>query len=136
MGPHLELKGRFSIMEVPANKENGNALREPVDKHISCASNYEDDIFEMEVSLAEQAEQVNRGDHSQVNIVECTPPGDNPLVETESEDATENSSSFGNTASGDENDAVLSDNEVISKFHGDAKSSMEIDGSGEVFRMR
>lgn len=122
-----EQLNRVEHLEVNTVK-NGSSEREPVDKHISCASNYGDSIFELEPSLHEQAEKANRVEHLEVNIVECTHPVDNPPVETDSEDATESSSSFGNTASGDENDAMLSDPEVMSKLCGDE--------FGEMSRMR
>lgn len=114
------------MMEVPASKENGSAQRQRADNHITCASNYEYDISEMEeISSPEGAHNVP--------MVDCEPED---LDTTESDDATENSSSFGNTASGDESDSMLSDGEVVSQLCGEAESFMGIEGSVEVFRMR
>lgn len=116
MGPDLEIKGRLGSMESLDGKENEKSLGEPVAMNMTCVSNYQDDIFELEDSVHKQAEQVNQVEKSEVKIMESTHQSENTLNETASQDETENSSSFGNTLSGDENDETLSDSEVMSKL--------------------
>lgn len=115
MGPDLELKGRLDSMASLDGKENGKSLGEPLAKNISCVSNYQDNIFELEDSPHKQAEKVNQVEKSEVKIMECTHQRENPLNDTASQDETENSSSFGDTLSVDE-DENLSDSEVMSKL--------------------
>ncbi|THG01382.1 hypothetical protein TEA_013420 [Camellia sinensis var. sinensis] len=132
MGPDLELKGRSDIvMEASAsgNKETAGVMKEPEDKYVRCASNYEDNTFEMEVLMDEQTGRADRSQDVEVNIVDCTASGDIGLVKAEFQDATENSSSF--------DDTMLSDAEVESELHGDPSSpAMRFNGYSEPFRMR
>uniref|UniRef100_A0A164TU95 Uncharacterized protein n=1 Tax=Daucus carota subsp. sativus TaxID=79200 RepID=A0A164TU95_DAUCS len=128
MGPDLELKGRIDSMVSLDGKENGGALREPVAMNMTCVSNYQDNIFDLEASIHEQAEQVNQVEKSGVKIMECTIHSDNSQNGDASHDTTEYSSSFGNTASGDESDDSLSDSEGMSKLLDN--------GLGEDCRMR
>lgn len=116
MGPDLELKGRIGSMGSLDRKANGNSLGEPIDETMKCISNYQDDILELEASELKQADQVKQVEKSKVRITEFTHQTENLLNESASEDETENSSSFGNTLSGDENDDILSDSEVMSKL--------------------
>uniref|UniRef100_A0A5B6ZS04 Uncharacterized protein n=1 Tax=Davidia involucrata TaxID=16924 RepID=A0A5B6ZS04_DAVIN len=137
MGPDLDAKGRSEIvMEASASKENGSVVKEPEDKSMRCASNYEDDTFEMETIMEEQTEGVDTSEDVEVNITECTNSGGVGLVEDECQDATENSSSFGDTVSGIENGAMLNDAEVNSELHGDPMSALASDGYGKVFGTR
>ncbi|KAK1364591.1 hypothetical protein POM88_040152 [Heracleum sosnowskyi] len=116
MGPELELKGRMNDMVGLDGKEEGGAFREPVAKNMICSSNYQDDIFDLEGSMHERAVQVNLVEKSGVKIMECAHQSDNPQDRDASQDTTEYSSSFGTTASGDENDDSFSDSEVMSKL--------------------
>lgn len=116
MGPDLELKGRLGSMASLDGKETEKCLGEPVDKTMCCISNYQDDILELEASVLKQADQVIQVAKAKVRITESTHQSQNPLDESASQDETENSSSFGNTMSGDENDDILSDSEVMSKL--------------------
>lgn len=117
MGPDLDVKGRIDNMVGLDSKENAGAFVEPVVRNMTCASNYQDNIFDLEASMHEQAEQVNQVEKSGVKILECTHQSDSPQNEDASQDTTENSSSYSNTASGDENDDSFSDSEVMSKLH-------------------
>ncbi|KAA8515857.1 hypothetical protein F0562_019036 [Nyssa sinensis] len=137
MGPDLELKGRLEIVtEASASKENGSFVKELEDKHTRCASNYEDDTFDMEMTMDKPTDGVDRSEDVEINISECTNSGDVGLVEAEYQEATENSSSFGDTVSGVENGELVNDAEVNSESCGDATSPVASDRYGEVFRMR
>uniref|UniRef100_A0A5B6ZQN9 Uncharacterized protein n=1 Tax=Davidia involucrata TaxID=16924 RepID=A0A5B6ZQN9_DAVIN len=136
MGPDLELKGRLEIvMEASACKENRSVVKELEDKHKGCASNFEDDTFDMQVTMDKQTECVDRSEDVEINISECTNSGDVGLVEDECQDATENSSSFGDTVSEVEY-GVSNDAEVNSELRGDAITAAASDGYSEAFRMR
>lgn len=128
MGPDLKLKGRINDMVGLDGKEEGGAFKEQVAKNMICASNYQDDIFDLEASMHEQAEQVKLVEKSGANIMECAHQSDNPQDGDTLQETTENSSSFGNTASGDQIDDSLSDSEVMSRLLDD--------GFGEHCRMR
>lgn len=128
MGPDLELKGRINDMVGLDGKEEGGAFREPVAKNMICASNFQDDMVEIKPSMHEQAEQDNLVEKAGVDVMECAHRSNNPQDGDASQDITENSSSFGTTASGDENDDSLSDSEVMSKLLDN--------GYGELCRMR
>ena len=135
MGPDLEIKGRPEIvMEVSAGKEHDRVMGGLVDKHMNCVSNYEDHTFGMEDSVVER--EAHRNEVVEVNIMDCSNSGDNGLVEAACQDASENTSSFGDTASGIENGAILGDAEVQSELCDDVTSAVPFDGFGEVFLMR
>ncbi|KAI8027279.1 hypothetical protein LOK49_LG02G00822 [Camellia lanceoleosa] len=137
MGPDMELKRRSGIiMEASDNKENVGATKEPKDKHMRYANNYEDNAFEMKAVMDEQTEGTEISQEVEVNILEHTKSSEIALVEAEFQDATENSSSFGDTVSGVENSALLGDAEVVSELHGNASSAFPFNGYGEDFRMR
>ncbi|CAK9188244.1 unnamed protein product [Ilex paraguariensis] len=135
MGPDLEIKGRPEIvMEVSAGKENDRVMGGLEDKHMNCVSNYEDNTFGMEDSLVEREAHTN--EEVEVNIMDCSNSGDNGLVEAACQDASENTSSFGDTDSGIENGAILGDAEVQSELCDDVTSAVPFDGFGDVFQMR
>ncbi|XP_057496981.1 uncharacterized protein LOC130781696 isoform X2 [Actinidia eriantha] len=137
MGPDLELKGRSeTVMGAAGNKETAGVMKEPEDKHMRCASNYEDSTFEMEALVDEQTEGTKRSQDVEVNILDHTSSGDNGLVEAEFQGPTESSSSFDDTISEFENGTTLNDTEVESKLHGDASSAVPFDGYSEFFRIR
>lgn len=49
MGPDLELKGRSEMVTAARLiKRTAGIMKEPEDKHMRCASNYEDNNFEVE----------------------------------------------------------------------------------------
>ncbi|KAK9273936.1 hypothetical protein L1049_018748 [Liquidambar formosana] len=136
MDHSLDLEGKSeNAMEVLANEDNGNVLEDPNDKLLSCASNYEDNTFDMEALLGEQSTAPDRSEDMEINITECTDSSNLGLVEADNQDATENSSSFGDTASGLDS-STLSDAEVESRFCGGNPSALIFDGCGDAFRMR
>ncbi|KAL6964951.1 hypothetical protein U1Q18_036007 [Sarracenia purpurea var. burkii] len=140
MGPEIEIKGTSEIvMGVSGNKETASVVKEPEDKHMRCASNYEDNAFEVEPLMDEETEGAERSRESrglEVNILENTNSGDIGLVEAESRCPSDNSSSFDNTISGFENGSTLSDAEVESELNGNASSALSFDGYSEIFRIR
>ena len=137
MGPDLELKGRSETVTGAAdNKETAGVMKEPEDKHMRCASNYEDNTFEMEALMDEQTEGTKRSQDVEVNILDYTSSGDDGLVEAEFQGPTESSSSFDDTISGFENGTTLSDAEVEPELHRNASSSVPFDGYNEFFRIR
>ncbi|GFZ00700.1 hypothetical protein Acr_14g0003350 [Actinidia rufa] len=137
MGPDLELKGRSeTVMAAADNKETAGVMKEPEDKHMRCASNYEDNTFEMEALVDEQTEETKRSQDVEVNILDYTSSGDNGLVEAEFQGPTESSSSFDDTISEFENATKLSDAEDESELHCDASSSVPFGGYNEFFRIR
>lgn len=137
MGPDLEMEGRSeAIMEALANKDNDYMVKELEDKHMECASNYEDNTFEIGASFGEQNEEAHESEDVELNIVDCNNSHDDCLVQSLSPNVTENSSSFGDTMSEVEIGDNRSDAEVVSEFHGDAASALGFGGSGELFRMR
>lgn len=136
MGPDLELKGRSEMVtEASGNKETAGIMKEPEDKHMRCASNYEDNNFEMEALVDDQIEG-ERSQDVEVNILEHTNSFDLGLVEAEFQDQTENSSSFEDTGSGFENGTTLSDADVDSGLLGDGSSTLSVDGYSDFFRVR
>ncbi|KAA8520451.1 hypothetical protein F0562_014707 [Nyssa sinensis] len=137
MFPDLDVEGGSEIVvEASACKENGSVVKELEDNHMRCASNCEDNTFEMEAVMDEQTLGAGRSEDVEVNITECTTSGGIGLVEDECQDATGNSSSFGGSVSGIENGAMLNDDEVNSELCGDPMSALASDPYGEVFRMR
>ncbi|KAK6116762.1 hypothetical protein DH2020_049495 [Rehmannia glutinosa] len=68
-----------------------------------------------------------------VDVLEFSRSKDVRVEAKEDPDATENSSSFANTASGNENNSGLSDAEVESQFFGDSDLAPPFDGFGSVF---
>ncbi|KAL7233705.1 hypothetical protein ACSBR1_017340 [Camellia fascicularis] len=137
MGPDMELKRRSGIiMEASDNKENVGAMKEPKDKHMRYANNYEDNTFEMKAAMDEQTEGTEINQKVEVNILEHTKSGEIGLVEAEFQDANENLSSFGDTVSRVENGAMLGDAAVVSELHGDSSSAFPFNGYGEDFCMR
>ncbi|XWS45195.1 hypothetical protein CRYUN_Cryun15aG0115400 [Craigia yunnanensis] len=117
MGPDLESKDKSkTMMEVVSNKnENGNLPHDAKDKFMYCVSNCEDHNFGEETLYEVGQGKISEGNEDmEINITECTNSGVDRLPVSECQDATENSSSFGGTLSGGENDSAISDAEVES----------------------
>lgn len=71
-----------------------------------------------------------------IDILELSRSRDIKLEAKEDPDATENSSSFGDTTSGNENTSGLSDAEVESQFVGDSDLVPTFDEFGSMFPRR
>ena len=137
-GPNLspEVKSEFAVEVLPAmEKQNGSVQEDQLDdnKLLSCASNYEDNTFDMEGLSEEQIIAQNGSEDMEINVTDCTNSDDIELVEAQYQnDETESSSSFGNTDDDDGGGSIMSDAEVDSQFHHGNMS----DGRSEAFRVR
>lgn len=86
--------------------------------------------------LKEVVESSNGAEDVCVDILEFSRSKELKVEAKEDPDATENSSSFGDTISGYENTSGLSDVEVESQFFGDSDLTPPFDGFGSVFPIR
>ena len=136
MGPDLESKDKLKkMMEVVSNKnENGNLPHDSKDKFMHCVSNCEDHNFGEETLHGVGQANIPEGNEDmEINITECINSGTDRLAVAECQDATENSSSFGGTVSGGENDSAISDAEVESALCSVSPLGSVFDG---LFQMR
>ncbi|KAL5755035.1 hypothetical protein ACOSP7_023255 [Xanthoceras sorbifolium] len=118
MGPAVEMEGKSDIMmDISATKQNdGNVLQHHEDALMPCASNIEDNTFHMGALFDGEAKVQNGSEDVEVNITDCTKSIDHILIEAECKDATENSSSFGDTISGTDDGSSMDDVAVDSPF--------------------
>ncbi|PIN01816.1 hypothetical protein CDL12_14762 [Handroanthus impetiginosus] len=86
--------------------------------------------------LNEGFESLKGAGNVSVDILEFSRNKDIKIEAKEDPDATENSSSFADTTSGNENTSGLSDAEVDSLFFGDSDLGPPFDGFGSVFPIR
>ncbi|CAL0312097.1 unnamed protein product [Lupinus luteus] len=93
-------------------------------------------IVKVEPFLDEQINTAKVFEDIEVDIVSWTNKGDLAVNKNEDPDATENSSSFADTASDTENCYRLSDAEVESEFIGDNGSSCTTGSFGSAFQIR
>ncbi|KAJ4979975.1 hypothetical protein NE237_010755 [Protea cynaroides] len=120
--------------KVAVNKENGSSSAIKDEKGLKCMSNYEDTAFDMENMLDHHITTADETVDTEVDVIECVNADDLRLAEAEDPNATEYSSSFENTISGNEDGSRLSDAEVESRFCGDSGSAF--DGFDSMFRTR
>lgn len=126
MGPALEMEGKLqNKMEIPSTKLNDDSVCKHHEGSVPCA---EDNTMRMEAISDGAANVQNRSEDVVVNITSCTKSAD-ALVEAECEDATENSSSFGDTVSGTESCSDSGDVEVDSSVCGGNGLASVIDGA-------
>ncbi|KAL3350152.1 hypothetical protein AABB24_022922 [Solanum stoloniferum] len=132
MGRELENKQNTDmILEASAKKQNGSDSKELEASYANCAINYED-----HTSLAEQVKEEAHGiEDDEIDIIECTDPADNVLVQSDSEELTESSSSFGSIFSESENCTAMNDTECTSEYNGDATAELAFSRFGDIFRM-
>ncbi|XVF15471.1 hypothetical protein REPUB_Repub09cG0156500 [Reevesia pubescens] len=136
MGPDLEPKyNSKTMMEVVSNdNENGSLPQDSKDKFMHCVSNCEHNNFGEETLYGIGKAKIPEGNEDmEINITECTNSSVDRLAVAECQDATENSSSFGGTVSGCENDSAISDTEVESAFCARSPLGSVFDG---LFQMR
>lgn len=132
MGLELGLnKGSEAVTEASALKESGAASKELEVNDIKCESNCEDYSV-----LAEQRDKVYGAELEEVDILKVTNSGCKELDESECQFATESSSSFDSSTSATENDAAMSDAEIVSGFNGHYASGEPHSGLGNEFRKR
>lgn len=135
MAPDFDLEGKSdTTMEVLINKDNGNAPNGSGDKPMSCASNFEDNTFHVEAALGESSLASNRSEDVEVNITEFKNSSGSGLVEADNQDATESSSSFGDTLSGIED--LSSDAEAESRFCGGNTPASLFNGCTKIGRKK
>ncbi|GMI68047.1 hypothetical protein HRI_000474000 [Hibiscus trionum] len=117
IGSELEPKDNSNTMMEMVSNSNGNGSlpQDSKDKFMHCVSNCEDRNFGEETHYSVGEGKIPEGtEDMEINITECTHSGMDSLAVAECQDATENSSSFGGTLSGVENDSAISDVEVES----------------------
>ncbi|KAK7277134.1 hypothetical protein RIF29_18284 [Crotalaria pallida] len=128
MGPELEQKFKSENIHSPAF--SGQKVLELGTNHVAGAC-------DMEMSPIEQNHLSSGKEDVEVNITGCTNAGKALMVEDSCEDATECSSSFGDTGSGTENASSFSDTEVESRLRADnGSSSMCQDWCGSLGRRK
>ncbi|GAB4861971.1 hypothetical protein Ancab_037225 [Ancistrocladus abbreviatus] len=137
MGPDLDLKGKEEVsVEISPVKENGDTYKLKEEKMMTCASNCEDKTFDMVALPNELMRATNGNEDVEINITDCTNFGQKVLYDSGYQDATESSSSFGDTDSGIGSGAASSDVEAESCFRDDNTSALGFDGLGDLFQMR
>lgn len=94
------------------------------------------DDHKVEADLFMKSNEVQMNSELEVDITECMKSMNNGLVTAEYEDTTENSSSFDDCNSGDENVDTFGNSEALSSFRADAAPAMDFDGIDERFKMR
>lgn len=115
MGPDLELQGKSKAsMEVSVTKENAIPTEGPEDRLLQCSSNCEDNSFGTEALLVERSTELDASGNIEVNITDSINGTDAGLVESECQNASEHSSSFGDTESGTESGWMFAGDEVES----------------------
>lgn len=97
---------------------------------------YEDTLREMEAFLDGKLDNPQSTREVYADITEPMSSSAIRVPDTEDPDATENSSSFGDTASRSENVSGTSDAEVESEFRVDTGLASTLDSYGSVFPMR
>ncbi|KAL2920825.1 DNA double-strand break repair Rad50 ATPase [Bienertia sinuspersici] len=121
-------------MTILAREESNRFLRMPT-KSLRCMS-YEDTLREMEAFLDGKLDNPQNTNDVYVDITEPMSSSVVRMPDSEDPDATENSSSFGDTLSRDEDVSGTSDTEVESEFRVDSGSAPILDGYGSTFYMR
>lgn len=120
--------------EIVPDKENNRTFVPKSDtKGLSCINSSEETTIKMEVLMNEENKALSFMEDVEVDIIERRNNSGIVLGETEDPDATENSSSFGNTVSDKENCSGFSEAEVESHFFGDDNL---FDTFSNVFQMR
>lgn len=122
--------------EIAPNKENGSSVPTTDTKGLSCIDNCEDNTIGIEFLINDENKASNCPEDVDVDIIECRNNSDTRLAETEDPDATEYSSSFGDTASETENYSGFSEGEVESNFFGDNDFGSAFDAFSNAFQMR
>ncbi|XP_024032832.1 uncharacterized protein LOC21404668 isoform X1 [Morus notabilis] len=138
MGPELDVKPKSEAsMKASVQKENTSLHQDPRDEFLPCVSNYKDETFDVEASLVvKQTTPPDMTENEELNITDTTHSPNIDVVQTDYIDEIENSSSFGDTVSGAEEDSVLNGDEAQSRLHGDHASVSTYDAYFGEFRMR
>ncbi|KAH9627470.1 hypothetical protein KSS87_006161 [Heliosperma pusillum] len=143
MGSEIEISEKMEdLVEVsPSMVEDGKPCVSPREELGNCASNREDDVFCMEGVVGVHDNGVGstrNGEEFEVDVVGDVIRDDDGVervVERESQDATECSSSFGCTDSGSGTVEASGDMEVESVVHDD-NIAIGFDGCSDLLRTR
>ena len=103
---------------------------------VKCTSNWEATISEMEAMLDGQSKAPGGTEGVEVDVTGCANIIDTKLAEAEDPDATEYSSSFGDTESGNEKFSGLSEAEVESEYRDHNSLDSPFDSFGLMFQTR
>lgn len=103
---------------------------------VKCTSNWEATISEMEAMLDGQSKAPGGTEDVEVDVTGCANIIDTKLAEAEDPDATEYSSSFGDTESGNEKFSGLSEAEVESEYRDHNSLDSPFDSFGLMFQTR
>ncbi|XP_010257268.1 PREDICTED: uncharacterized protein LOC104597440 isoform X2 [Nelumbo nucifera] len=134
--PDPESKPKDNV-KIALEKVNGVFLATRDQQGLRCMSNCEDTTFDIECLLDQHTKVEDEAMDVEVDIIECMNTNANSLDEADDPDATEYSSSFGDTISGTEDNSRLSDAEVESRYCDDNDlASTFFDGLDSLFRKR
>jgi len=122
-------------MTVIARKESASVVAMPSNKVLRCMS-YEDTLREMEAFLDGKLDNPRSTQDAYADITEPMSSNVTRVPDNEDPDATENSSSFDDTASRSENASGTSDAEVESEFRVDGGLASMLESYSSVFPMR
>ena len=103
---------------------------------IKCTSNWEATLSEMEAMLDGQIKPPGDTEDVEVDVIGCANIIDTKFAEAEDPDATEYSSSFGDTESGNEKCSGLSEAEVESEYREQDSLDSPFDSFGLMFQTR
>ncbi|GMI86480.1 hypothetical protein HRI_002317300 [Hibiscus trionum] len=131
IGSELEPKDKSNTMMEMVSNGNGNESlpQDSKDKFMHSVSNFEDHNFGEETLNGVGEGKMPKGtEDMEIDITECTDSVMDSLAIAECQDTTENSSSFGGTISGVENDSETSDVEVESALSSGRQLGSMFDG--------
>ncbi|XP_030465034.1 uncharacterized protein LOC115684441 isoform X2 [Syzygium oleosum] len=143
MGPDLEARakseapmgGSEAAASVSAGKEGGAVAQDPGAKAMRCLGNREEDGGFGAGGLRD-AEMLDGDRNSDVDIIDRKSQAKEGPIEGGRGDTTENSSSFGDTSSGFENNLAMNDGEVESEFLGGNMLGLLCPGQSELYPTR
>ncbi|GMH08692.1 hypothetical protein Nepgr_010532 [Nepenthes gracilis] len=130
------LRGIDSAMTVAAHKEKSNYIEMQGEKSLKCTSNYDVTVSEIEALLGEKVCSPWTTEDLDVDMTTFANSSAMPLPGAEDPDATEYSSSFGNTTSESENVSDMSDVEVQSEFCSHNGLASMLNDYGNIFPTR
>lgn len=122
-------------MTVVTRKDSGSVVAMPSNKGLRCMS-YEDTLREMEAFLDGKLDNPRSTQDAYADITEPMSSNVTRVPDNEDPDATENSSSFDDTASRSEHASGTSDVEVESEVRVDGGLASMLDSYNSVFPMR
>lgn len=119
-----------------SGKKVGKTFTSLRGKGLNCTNHVGDTSYPMINMLNEHSKPPKGTEDAAVDVIGSKRNGDNKLAAKEDPDATECSSSFADTTSGDGNSSGLSDAEVESQVYDHSGLSSPFDGLSSFFPMR